>query len=87
MFAQVVIFKDLEVDIMGKMVYQYDIKTPDPDTEAENMIKLIRENLPEEYVMQEKVEIKPMFFTDLPKGGSPRPSGMTGEGVGKAARK
>ena len=44
------------------MLLQYDIKTPSPDVDAEVMIKNIRENLPEDYTLQEKVEIKPMFF-------------------------
>ncbi len=47
---------------MGKMVYQYDVKTPSPDVEAEDMVKAIRANTPDGYQLQEKVEIKPMFF-------------------------
>ncbi|MHA2250569.1 MAG: hypothetical protein ACXAD7_09405 [Candidatus Kariarchaeaceae archaeon] len=47
---------------MGQMLLQYDIKTPSPDVDADDMIKNIRENLPEDYILQEKVEVKPMFF-------------------------
>lgn len=47
---------------MAKVLYQYDIKTPRPDVDAEAMVKMIKDNLPEEYTMQDKPEIKPMFF-------------------------
>lgn len=44
------------------MVLQYEIKTPSPDTNIDQMINLIRDNLAEEFVMQQKVDVKPMFF-------------------------
>ncbi|OLS19056.1 MAG: Elongation factor 1-beta [Candidatus Heimdallarchaeota archaeon LC_2] len=47
---------------MAKVLYQYDVKTPSPDVDAEAMVLKIRENLPEEYSMQDGTEIKPMFF-------------------------
>ncbi len=47
---------------MGQMLFQYDIKTPSPDVAAEEMVKIIRVNLPEEFALQQQVEIKPMFF-------------------------
>ncbi|MHA2089659.1 MAG: hypothetical protein ACW98K_02270 [Candidatus Kariarchaeaceae archaeon] len=47
---------------MGRMVFQYDVKTPNPDIDAEDMAENIRAGLPDDYVMQQKVEIKPMFF-------------------------
>lgn len=47
---------------MAQVLYQYDIKTPEPNADADAMVKLIRDNLPEEYTMQDGVEIKPMFF-------------------------
>lgn len=63
MFVQRVNSRDLKRgDIMAKMVYQYDVKTPSPNVDAETMIENIRANVPEEYQLQQKVEIKPMFF-------------------------
>lgn len=47
---------------MAKVLYQYDIKTPSPDVDVETMVKSIKDNLPEEYTMQDNPEIKPMFF-------------------------
>ncbi|MCE7735958.1 MAG: hypothetical protein GPJ54_13840 [Candidatus Heimdallarchaeota archaeon] len=47
---------------MAQVLYQYDIKTPSPDVDAEAMVKMIREKLPEGFTMQDKPEIKPMFF-------------------------
>lgn len=47
---------------MAKVLYQYDVKTPSPDADAEAMVQKIRENLPEEYSMQDGTEIKLMFF-------------------------
>lgn len=41
---------------------QYDVKTPSPDADIEAMIQDIRNNLMEGFIMQEKVEIKPLFF-------------------------
>ncbi len=47
---------------MAQVLYQYDIKTPSPDVDADVMVKMIRDNLPEGFTMQDKPEIKPMFF-------------------------
>lgn len=47
---------------MAEMVFQYDIKTSAPNKDAEAMVKTIRDKLPSEYRMMEKVEIKELYF-------------------------
>lgn len=47
---------------MGQVLYQYDIKTPQPNADAEAMVDKIREELPEEYILQQKVDIKELYF-------------------------
>lgn len=47
---------------MGKMVFQYDIKTPQPNFDVDIMIKAIKDNLPKEFIMQEKVDVKNLYF-------------------------
>ena len=47
---------------MGKVLYQYDIMTPSPKYDTDSMIAVVRENLPEHVVMQEKVDIADAFF-------------------------
>ena len=47
---------------MAEMVLQYLIKTPEPNTDADAMVSVIRESLPEAYRMMEKVEIKLLYF-------------------------
>lgn len=47
---------------MGKMLYQYDIKTPQPNADVDAMISTIRTGLPEHVVMQEHVEVKELYF-------------------------
>jgi len=47
---------------MAEMVLQYSIKTPEPNTDVDNMVSIIRENLPEGYKMMEQVTITPLYF-------------------------
>lgn len=47
---------------MAKMAFQYDIKTPAPNADADAMVQTIRDNKPEAYTMMEKVDIKELFY-------------------------
>jgi translation elongation factor EF-1beta len=62
--APPVILRDLEFggEEMGQVLYQYDIKTPGPNKDVNAMVDVIRNNLPEHVTMQEKVEIKKLYF-------------------------
>lgn len=60
--AQAVILQVPKVNFMAKQAFQYDIKTPAPNTDADAMVKEIRENVPEAYQMMEKVDVKELFF-------------------------
>ena len=47
---------------MGQVLYQYDIKTPEPNYDTQKMLDSIRLNLPEGVIMQDKAEIKKLYF-------------------------
>lgn len=47
---------------MGKILYQYEIKTPEPNFDVDKMIATIRENLDERVQFQEKVETKDLYY-------------------------
>ena len=47
---------------MAQVLYQYDIKTPEPNADVNEMVDSIRANLPSDVLMQEKVEIKKLYF-------------------------
>ena len=47
---------------MGKFLLVYLIKLSSPEVDAEATAKVIREKLPEKFQMQDKTEIKPLFF-------------------------
>ncbi len=47
---------------MGKFLLVYLIKLESPEVDPEEVTKKIRENLPEDFQMQDEVKIKPLFF-------------------------
>ncbi len=47
---------------MAKMVFQYDIKTPQPNADVDAMVEAIRKGLSEEFQMMEKVDISNLYF-------------------------
>lgn len=47
---------------MGRVLYQYDIMTPTPKYDTDRMISDVKSNLPENVLMQQKVDIADAFF-------------------------
>lgn len=47
---------------MGRVLYQYDIMTPTPKYDTDRMISDVQSKLPENVLMQQKVDIADAFF-------------------------
>ena len=47
---------------MGRVLYQYDIMTPTPKYDTDRMIADVKSKLPENVLMQQKVDIADAFF-------------------------
>ena len=47
---------------MGRVLYQYDIMTPTPKYDTDRMISDVKSKLPENVLMQQKVDIADAFF-------------------------
>ena len=49
---------------MGRVLYQYDIMTPTPKYDTDRMISDVKSKLPENVLMQQKVDIADAFFLE-----------------------
>ena len=47
---------------MGRVLYQYDIMTPTPKYDTDRTISDVKSKLPENVLMQQKVDIADAFF-------------------------